>query len=444
MTKRTFSRRTLLRGLGAAAVASPFLPLMTASGDTPIESGRLILFYTPHGTVHDQWRPSGSERAFSLSPILSPLAGFEDKLLVLDGMDIDASISIGAPHVKGPALLWTAAPLLEDQTFARDAMGEVTYYGWNSGPSVDQVLADTVSQDLRFRSVEVGVRTGGYAFPGSRTTYRGPGQPVTPVSDPRIAFHRLFGDGRPVSELEQLRTERRSVLDVLRAELGSIRSRVAAEDRDKLDHHLQSVRDVEMSLSGEACEGPPGLPGPPLDPLLMGNAPQLLDRNLQILVSAMQCDMTRVGSVQISVGENDGTVYSWAGVGRDGHHLISHESDAEGQADLALIYRWYAEQFARLIGLLDAVPEGDGTMLDHTLVVWGSELGTGYNHSFQGVPFVVAGGGGLGVDTGRYLQLGGMPHNRLLVSLCHALGREDITTFGPMDSGSGGIPGFFR
>ncbi|MFK7986199.1 MAG: DUF1552 domain-containing protein, partial [Sandaracinaceae bacterium] len=119
MKKRNLSRRSLLRGLGAAgaaAAASPFLPLMTASGDTPVESGRLILFYTPHGTVHDQWRPSGPERAYSLSPILAPLAGFEEKLLILDGVDIDPTISIGASHTKGPALLWTAAPLLEDQT----------------------------------------------------------------------------------------------------------------------------------------------------------------------------------------------------------------------------------------------------------------------------------------------------------------------------------------
>ncbi|MFK7988452.1 MAG: DUF1552 domain-containing protein, partial [Sandaracinaceae bacterium] len=370
----------------------------------------------------------------------APLAGFEEKLLILDGVDIDPTISIGASHTKGPALLWTAAPLLEDQTCEGNQMGDMSYLGWDSAPSVDQGLGRTLGEGLRDRNLEVGARTGGYAFPGSRTIYRGPAQPVTPIDDPAVAFHRVFGDGRPVSELEQLRLERRSVLDVLRAELSSIRGRVAAGDREKLDHHLESVRDVEMSLSGEICEAPAGLPGPALS---SANVPGILHRNMQILVGAMRCDMTRVGSVQMSIAENDGIVYPWAGVGRGAHHLISHESDAAGQADLALIYRWYAEQFASLVGMLDAIPEGGGTMLDHTLVVWGSELGVGYNHSFNNVPFVVAGGGGLGVDTGRYLQLGGMQHNRLLVSLCQALGRPDIETFGPMDPGTGGIPGFF-
>ena len=120
----------MLRGMGAAALASPFLPWLRAHGEDATETGRLILFFTPHGTIHDNWRPTGTERDFTLGPILAPLAGFEDRLMILDGMNVDASISVGAPHTKGPALLWTAAPLIEDEerwaTYVRDALIETT------------------------------------------------------------------------------------------------------------------------------------------------------------------------------------------------------------------------------------------------------------------------------------------------------------------------------
>ena len=283
------------------------------------------------------------------------------------------------------------------------------------------------------------MRTGAYAFPGSRMIYRAAEVPATPYDDPTLAFDRIFGGGIPQTELDRLRAQRRSILDVLGHELDEIRDQVHVDDRAKIDGHIAAVQDVERSLmDGPTCMAPT-LGAPPG----LGDMPEVLQQNMTILTRAMECDLTRVGSVQVTVGENDGNVYSHLGITREGHHLITHENDVTGLADQETIYTWYAQQFASLLAMLDAVPEGDCTMLDNTLVVWGSEIATGYNHSFDGVPFVVAGGGNLGIDTGRFLRVGGMEHNRLLVSILHALGRTDLSQFGPMDAGSGPIPGLF-
>jgi hypothetical protein len=125
------------------------------------------------------------------------------------------------------------------------------------------------------------------------------------------------------------------------------------------------------------------------------------------------------------------------------HHLLSHEGDMNGgaQADLSTIYSWYADRFAYFLDLLDGLPEGDGTVLDNSIVVWGSELGKGNTHSFENVPFVVAGGAGGRLAGGRYLEYDTVDHNRLLVSICHLMGYEDVESFGATDVGSGPLAG---
>jgi hypothetical protein len=170
-----------------------------------------------------------------------------------------------------------------------------------------------------------------------------------------------------------------------------------------------------------------------------------LDLQQDLLVASLACDMTRVASLQYRLGENDSDRYTWLGINHEGHHGLTHAGDSNvvERANLTKIYTWYADRFARFLDRLAAVKEGNGTLLDKTLVVWGSELGKGNNHSFDRVPFVTAGGCGGGVRTGRFLEYpAGTPHNRLLVSMCHAMGRADIETFGATDTGRGPLPGF--
>ena len=155
---RNPSRRALLGGLAGAATLAPFVPVTSRAAEAgPIR--RLVLLFTPHGTVRDAWLPTGSETGFALPTILAPLERHRDHLVVLDGLRIDDA-SVGAPHTKGSPLLWTASPLIEDQTFSRDDGNGVYYYGWNSGPSIDQVIADALNPPTPWRSLELGVING--------------------------------------------------------------------------------------------------------------------------------------------------------------------------------------------------------------------------------------------------------------------------------------------
>lgn len=437
--ERRLSRRGLLKTLGLAAAASPFLPLLNASGQEASMPRRLVLFFTPHGTIRDEWLPTGGETDFVLPRILQPLERHRSRLLVLDGLHVRAGESVGAPHTKGPPLLWTGSPLREDMTFSRDEPGGTIYFGWNSGPSVDQVIAERVGTELPYRSLELGVKSG-YNHPGHRMIYRGPEQPLSPEADPHALLDRLFGDGSGAAAQARRRAERRSVLDAVKGELGPMRGRVAAADREKVDSHLEAIREIERALQGMTSCDPVDI-GAPVDPFADPNIPVILEAQMKILAQALACDMTRVASLQYRVGENDGSVYEWLGVDREQHHLITHENNASAEEELTTIYTWYAEKFGGLLDLLDVVPEGDGTMLDNTLVVWGSEIGRGWDHSFDNIPFVLAGGASGAVRPGRFLSYEDVEHNRLLVSLCHAMGLSDIDTFGSLDTGSGPLPG---
>jgi hypothetical protein len=243
--------------------------------------------------------------------------------------------------------------------------------------------------------------------------------------------------------IDRLTAERRSSIDIVKAELDSLRPRASAADREKIDAHLTSLRSIETRLTGSATTAvcnPPML-GNKLDAKAMANTPTVFDRGLDVLVASLACDLTRVASFQHTVGDNDGTVYSWLGAPE--HHITSHagDSDATAKEHLINIYTWFSERFAYLLDRLDSVVEGNGTMLDNTLVVWASELGKGNSHSFASIPIVLAGGLAGSIKTGRYLTYPtATTHNRLLVSMCQLMGLADVQTFGNTDTGTGPLP----
>jgi hypothetical protein len=432
-----FSRRTALLGLGAGAALSPFLPLLEAEGGQPTIPRRVVLFFTPHGTLFDRWRPAGSELEWSLSPLLAPLARFKEKLVVIDGMGIREGNGPGAPHTKGPALLWTASPLLMEDTFTREDGSGGMFFGWNSAPSFDQVLAERFVGMTPFKSLELGVRSGG-GFPGAHMIYSDARTPVAPVQDPNRMFDQLFAEAlAPDAERERRRAERRAILSHVRGELAPLATRVSRHDRIKIERHYETLVDLEATLVPRLAEcSPPARPG---DRGAVDEIPWVLDRQIEILAAAMACDLTRIASLQFRVGENDGSVYPWLGLPDTEHHITTHSTLTEDHDRLAIIYAWYADRFAYLLERLDAVPEGDGTMLDHTMVIWGSELGVGRSHDFSRVPFVVAGGGLHGVRTDRFLDLSNQPHNRLIVSAMRFMGASDVDAFGATDEGGGAL-----
>jgi hypothetical protein len=430
------SRRALLKAFAGGAALTPLLPLFEARAQTTGFPRRLIQVFYPHGTVYQNWNPVGAGSQFTLGSVLAPLEPHRDKLLILDGIQMTAG-GPGNPHVRGPALLFTGSPLVDDGTFKQSNCDNGCTYGWNSGPSVDQVIAQAVGSTTPYRSLEFGVRVGanfGYSNPADRISYAGPAQPRHPEHDPSVMFNRIFGQGVPSSALDRLRFRRRSVIDLLKAELAEVQGKVSTADRYKLEAHLEGVRSIEQRLGGTmpVCSAPTVNS---LDPNAVGNVPAITKLQIDLLVKALACDLTRVVTWQNGYGSYP---YTWLGH-TENHHEISHYGD--GDPRLTEVYVWQAQQVAYLLDELKKIPEGNGTLLDNTMVVWGSEISWGAGHTFQPMPFVIAGGAGGYLRPGRVVRYNGASHCRLLVSMANAMGLNQVQSFGSLDTGTGPLPG---
>lgn len=389
------NRRTLLRLGAASAVTLPFVRLLQQpAAAAAVPAQRLLVFFTPNGTVPDRWRPEtrGAGHHFPDASPLSALRDHADSLLCLDEMDFNT----GSNHEGGMRSMLTAG-------------GDV---------SIDQVVADHIGGEHRFRSLELSVQTS--AWGGStqtRMSYRD-GAFVTPDDDPAHVFQRLFGStGGPDAD-----ARRRSVLDVQQQELADLRRRLGTVARRQLDDHLDGLRDVERSLfSAGLCEGG-GAPdaGSPSD---NDAFPDLVEAQLQLAVQALACDLTPVVSLQLSHTVSP-VVCTWLGESQ-AHHELSHAGDGAvaGVDSFMNCERWFAAQFGTLLDRLQATedPVYGGTLFDHTLVLWAKELGDSRLHVCDNVPWVLSGGGG-GFRLGRTLRLGGATHDQVLTSIAQAFG----------------------
>jgi hypothetical protein len=429
---RGLGRRAFLGGTAAVGSALALFPwLQAAAAPAPM---RLLLFFTPHGTVWDQWRPTGGETDFVLSPILEPLAAHRDGIVIVDGVELKVGTDYYIPHTYTMPLLWTGSPIdTSTSEFCREDHGQC--FGWNTGVSVDQFIAGQLEgTPTPYTSIELGLGCGGL-HPANRMIYSAPSMPRNPLDSPELAWNTLFGTIDPDQELALKDAARRkSVLDRVLADFNSRRASLSAADQARLDAHADSLRELELSLTA-VCE-PPEAP--------MGVDSQTsIDRLSDLMSSALGCNLARVASMQVRVADNDNTLYPWVGLSEGGHHTMSHDSGAPSQATLAELYRWYAERFAYLLDRLAAIPDADGrTVLDNTLVIWGSELGRAWDHDIGNVPFVFAGATDL-LRGGRYLSGSTIVHGRVLVSACHAMGLTDVQSYGTLDTGTGPLPGLF-
>jgi len=400
------TRRDLMRWGAAGLLAAPFARMLTPSAHAA-ELGsakRLLVFFTPNGTVHRHWRPTsgGSGLVFPSGSILEPLQPHADDLLVLE-----TDFNVGDNHEGGMSNMLTAG----------------------GDTSLDQVVADAIGQGTKFRSLELGALTS--AWGGSNQTrmcYR-EGSFVTPDDDPASVWTRMFGDLGDTTGLER----RQSILDFARDDLARLSSRLGAAERARLDAHLTALEEVEKSLSTTGtCEEPGVLVAPSASD--NDAFPDIARAQIDLAVQALACDMTRVATLQLShtVGP---VVFTWLGES-EGHHSLSHidDSNTAGIDSFVACERWFAEQFAYLLAQLKALPDPDtgGTLLDSTVVLWAQELGDGRMHQCVDVPWVIAGGGDF-FTTGRHLDLD-ETHDAVLTSIANAVGL-DIDTFGVGTSG---------
>jgi hypothetical protein len=424
------SRREFLRRLQLGAAAAPFLanlPCLAASGSTPkTRKQRLIIVFSPNGVVPPNFWPEKEGTDFVLTPILEPLAPFKKRLLTLHGVN-DKIRGDGDNHMRGIGCLLTGIELLPGNIQG----GSHTPAGWSSGHSIDQeikgYLQSRPETRTRFGSLEYGVAVPDRADTWTRMVYAGANKPIAPIDDPYQMFNKLYGRAKDQEALK-------SVLDELQEDLKKVRSVVGKDDRRVLDEHTTFVREMEQELKNTKSNVGHAVPE-----LAEGvkdendNIPQLSKMQIELLVGSLAADFTRIATLQYdrSVG---GTKMKWLGI-EEGHHSLSHEPDSnkEAQEKLTKINRWYAEQVAYLAKRLAETPEpdGSGSLLDNSLIVWTNELGKGNSHTLNDIPFVLL-GGMPNMKMGRSLKLKGTPHNRLLLSLAHGFGHE-IKRFGNVD-----------
>ncbi|WP_083457183.1 DUF1552 domain-containing protein [Sandaracinus amylolyticus] len=405
---RRMGRRVFATGVAGAAISLPMLPSLLTRAQPTTSPLRFVCIYTPNGQHPDQWLPTGGERDFVLSPVLAPLAPFRDRLLVMHGAQGSHN------HQHGHAECLTGAPGAPDSFVP-------------TGPSLDQLLAARSSRETAIPSLELAAGTDSNA--ASVISYAPGALPVPPVVDPRHAFDRLFlvANGDP-AVLERLRAQRRSVLDGVIGEFTALEASLSPAERRVLDAHLTALREQERRLAEpvmvDACELPPGPGAPSGGTFAMNDA---VRHHADTIAAAFACDLTRVATLMVGPS---GSIrrYAWAGVDED-FHEIAHGNAVNAYDKLLAINRWHGEMVAHLCARLDAIPEGDGTVLDHTIVFWTNELGLQpFGHARSSVPLVVAGGTNV-LRTGRLLDLGGAHYHDVLLTLARVLGLE-LDTFG--------------
>ncbi len=429
------SRREFLRTLGVSAAALPFVTNLTSLGAALARPRqRLVVVFSPNGVIPTNFWPDATGTDFALKESMKPFEPFKKNLLVLHGI-CDKIKGDGDSHMRGIGCLLTGAELYPGNIQG----GSHTPAGWSSGISIDQEIKNFLQKDpatrTRFGSLELGVMVPERADTWTRLSYAGGNKPVTPIDDPYQLFGKLYGKSKDQEALK-------SVLDDIRADLETIRGAVGSADRKLLEEHAQFVREMERELRDARAAA--NHPVPELEPGTRrdnDNMPKLTKMNLDLLAAAFTADFARVATFQFtnSVG---GARMRWLGID-EGHHQLSHEPDSNVQAvdKLTRINKWYAEQIAYLAKKLADTPEpgGEGSMLDHTTIIWTNELGKGNSHTLNNIPFVLLGGGLDGIRMGRSLkqERSGVAHNRLLLSLAHGFGHH-LTRFGNPDYCSAG------
>jgi hypothetical protein len=452
-----FTRRNLLRGGLAATAAVPLLDARRVDGQTGSPT-RLVVFMTPNGTRNSMFWPSGTETNFTLGALAAPLEPHKAKLVFPRGIRLNPSLqngalggTLGSEHARGTGGLLTARPLNSGNEF--ESFGNTTS-GWGSGQSIDQALVDRLNPMTTFKSLQLGVHVRD-AEVRARISYRASNQPIPPREDPADVFSALFGGmtgmpGMPDPAAERLRAQRQSVFDISRAETERLKTIVGAEDRLKLDAHLTSMREVEQRLTamggGGSGPGTGGCVAPAMQPVDLNVDEQYLQAGrlqMDLAAAALACDQTRILTFQWSYAESE-HLFQFLSISGN-HHAISHDFASSGTNYTAYnrIQTWYAEQLAYFLGKLDSYREGERTLLDNTLVLWATEIGESTQHDLMLMPYVFAGSAGGKIRTGRFLDYGTTRHdnNKMLVSMAHAMGAMDITSFGDASGATGPLPG---
>jgi hypothetical protein len=421
ITRKHISRRTLLRG-AAAAIALPLLdamiPASTALAQTAAKAKtRMGFIYFPHGAVQSAWVPKDTGAAFEMSPILKPLAPYKQYATVVSGLRNKGGESSDPHGIM--AGTWLSCVLPKD----RDGTGD-------RGVTADQLAARHIGQDTAIPSLEIAGEGGGSACAagvascgfGSTVAFRTPSQALPMETNPRKVFYGMFGQGDTADERMKLLDESGSVLDYVMDSSNSLQKRLGAADRSSLTDYLDSVREVErriqkMSVSAKGLAGLPNAPvGVPED------FTELLDVLFEMIALAWQTDQTRISTFMIAK-EVSMRTYNMVNVSDAFHPLSHHQNDPAKIERLIRIQTYHTERFAKLVKRLQGMKEGESTVLDQSIILFGSNMSNSDLHNNDPLPSVLLGKGCGKIKGGQHLHYPqDTPHANLLLTLLQRAG----------------------
>ncbi|MCC6538861.1 MAG: DUF1552 domain-containing protein [Bryobacterales bacterium] len=415
MAHPSLSRRTLLRGFGTA-LALPMMEAMAApAAKTAASSGatRMVYCYVPNGIIMEHWTPNTVGKLGEFQRVMKPLEPLREKLTVLSGLTHNTGRALG----DGPGDHARAASTVLTGVHPRNTASA----NISLGVSADQIAAETIGKQTRLASLELTLESGrqagncdsGYSCAYSNNiSWRSATTPNPPEYNPRIIFERMFGNADPTeTAASRARRERynRSILDFALEDAASLQGALGATDRRKLDEYLTAVREVEMRIAQAeklAANAPnlatlaPGFEKPAGVPVDYAEYAKLM---FDLMALALQTDSTRVMTLMMA-REGSNRPYREIGIS-DGHHgLTHHRNNAEWIEKIAQINEYHVKQFAYFIQKLDSIQDGDATLLDRSMIVYGSGLADGNRHTHHELPMVIAGGGNRQIRTGRHVQ----------------------------------------
>jgi Protein of unknown function (DUF1552) len=430
ITKRHLPRRTFLRGTGVA-IALPLLDSMVPA-QTPLARtaanprSRLGCIYVPHGATMDKWTPAQSGKGFEFTEILKPLEKYRDRLVVVSNLAHPQAAGIGsdagADHARSAAVFLTGSHPEKESVHV--------------GTSIDQIVAERLGQDTPLPSLEVAIEENGlncgagYGCAYTNTiSWKTPTVPLPMEHNPQVLFEKLFGEGSTSEERLTRKQQSRSLLDSVTAEIASLNKELPASDRSRMADYLDDVREIERRIQKAENQTPKDVkvPDAPV------GIPEAFDDHFKIMFDlqtlAFQANITRVATMMYA-RDTSGAVYPQSGV-RDGFHVASHHSNNRVSMDkFALINRYHTSLLAYFIEKLSATRDGDGSLLDHSVILYGSSMSNGNQHDHDPLPVVIAGGASGRLQGDRHIVV--PPHtpmSNLLLSVLDKLG-IDQKSFG--------------
>jgi hypothetical protein len=460
MSHRSPSRRQILAGLGSSAAVLPLLHGDLANADSPKFPTRVVFVYWCNGVADNEFWFSNYQpqiyrlgvdppraditSGFTNTKVLAPLTPYESKLIIPCGIGLNVNYErkeVVGGHDTMPFLLTgvDATPGV--------ALSGGAAIGGAGGPSIDQHIAKALNAPTKCPSLELAAFVQSDNVVQGRLCWAARNQPISPDENPNSVFGRLFADRVQSSvDIKKTHQRRKSVLDHIAKQLERYRARMGGDDRVKVEAHLESVYQIERQLTSDGtpsttCETPKI--GAPLDAQDVRNLPTICKLQLDLIAGALACDLTRVASFQLGNSGNQNMTFPWLkglGLGLEdmGHHTVAHwdspnpgDSNEVRHARKVAVDNWLFSQLAYLIGRLDAIKEGDGTLLDHTAVVFMNGFNNGGAHDSSPLPIVIAGSANGYFKTGRYPFVGGLAgnqtaekrdHREVLVAACEAMG----------------------